>query len=95
MLHSVKHHALHQLTLRVRTLGPWEVKGAESVEVIEDIEIPAKQCANETCDRWFHVQEGRAEKRAPRKAGVLYCTVRCARAQAQREYRRRQKGAEA
>lgn len=50
-----------------------------------------KECANETCDRWFRFQEGGARLGQYRSTGVIYCSVKCARAQAMREYRRRRK----
>jgi predicted sulfurtransferase len=40
-------------------------------------------CANEACERLF-VRDDTARRR-----GVLYCSRNCARAQAQREFRRR------
>jgi hypothetical protein len=50
-------------------------------------------CANDRCRRTFVYQHGRSEKGQRRSHGVLYCTPDCARATAQREYRRRQRRA--
>lgn len=52
--------------------------------------IPYKECRNETCGRLFDHQHGRAEQGQYRK-DAIYCSRNCARAQAQREYRRRAK----
>jgi hypothetical protein len=53
-------------------------------------------CANQTCKRQFVHQEGRAHHGQHRKKGVKYCSPACARSQAQRNYRRRQRtGSEA
>lgn len=48
-----------------------------------------KRCANPTCGRTFVRQEGGAIHQQSRMSGVLYCTRRCAKAVAQRRYRRR------
>jgi hypothetical protein len=58
--------------------------------IIEDAEY--RICANERCKRTFVHQEGRSQKGQRRSRGVIYCSPACARAKAQREYRKRTRG---
>ncbi len=52
------------------------------------------ECANDRCKRTFVQQQGRSEKGQHRTRGVMYCTAECARAAAQRQYRRRRRGSQ-
>jgi hypothetical protein len=54
-------------------------------------EASYRTCANEPCGRLFVRQSGRAMAGQYRTRGVKYCSTECARAQAQRQYRRRQR----
>lgn len=54
-------------------------------------ELPARRCANDACGMWFVRQTGRAEHGQYRTEGVIYCSKSCAKAQSQREWRRRER----
>ncbi|MHB8329140.1 MAG: hypothetical protein ACYDD6_05900, partial [Acidimicrobiales bacterium] len=56
-------------------------------------EETARRCENATCGRVFVHQLGGAVYGQYRSKGVRFCTPSCAKAETQRQYRRRKKGA--
>lgn len=68
---------------------------AACLQLVNDIteSVPYRRCANERCGRLFSRQRGRSESAHHRVKGVRDCSEKCARAQAQRELRRRRSGA--
>jgi hypothetical protein len=54
--------------------------------------LPIRECANETCSNRFIRQLGRSAKGRSRTVGVRFCSAKCAKAQMQRETRRRKRG---
>ena len=51
---------------------------------------PVRRCARDDCPNWFSEQD-RSTKTAKRRSDTIYCSVRCGRLVAAREYRRRQR----
>lgn len=73
-------------------LGLFSALCIQLMNVMVD-DLPIRDCANETCKNVFQRQHGRARKGQYRTEGVMFCSASCARAQAQRELRRRKKAA--
>ena len=67
------------------------------IQLFNDVadEVTYKTCANESCRGLFVNQIDRKVKRRSRTNGARYCSPRCSRAQAQRNYRLRKNGHEA
>jgi len=69
--------------------------GVAMLQLVNDLAAgePVRVCANQTCQRPFMRQLGRSSSGGHRKRGTLYCSNTCARAQSQREKRRRDRAA--
>lgn len=67
------------------------IEGALDLQLLAylDLGVAARICAKEGCGRWFVHQRGRSRAGQQRDLGVKYCSASCARAAAQRAYRRR------
>jgi hypothetical protein len=76
-------------------LGEPEVTAYEAMalQLFNDVaaRTPYQRCANEKCGRLFLRHQGRAEYGQHRRIGAMYCSLDCANAQKQRNYRARQK----
>ncbi|PZS03248.1 MAG: hypothetical protein DLM56_09610 [Pseudonocardiales bacterium] len=64
---------------------------AGALQLLNDLagDVPYRRCASETCGRVFTRQRGRSEYGQHRQTGVRFCSRSCARAQGERERRRR------
>jgi hypothetical protein len=93
--------ALAPISPRIEVTGPGFTCGAQEpvtaytammCQVRNDVasNTPWRVCENESCRRLFARQEGGAKAGQYRTTGVMYCTPQCARAQAQRRFRRKQ-----
>ncbi|WP_245251999.1 hypothetical protein [Streptomyces sp. KCTC 0041BP] len=87
--------ALHPFSVGIGTLSERQpsIYSAAFLQLYNHLAEDAtiRTCANETCGRSFVRQRGRAEYGQHRTSGIKYCTRECARAQAQREHRRRKR----
>lgn len=64
-----------------------------ALQIVNDLHEGAttQVCQNESCGRTFTKQRGRGSYGVHRTKGVMYCSKECAKAQAQRELRRRRR----
>ncbi|MGZ8785582.1 MAG: hypothetical protein ACXW1Y_08485 [Acidimicrobiia bacterium] len=65
-----------------------------AIQLFNDIAggVTYKTCANQSCRELFVNQINRKAKRRSRTNGAIYCSPRCSKAQAQRNYRQRSNG---
>lgn len=96
---DVTESALRDFHVRVRLTEdeqPWTTTYSVAIlQLVNDLAAgdPYLTCTNETCEQVFLRQRGRSEYGGNRTRGVLYCSSTCARAQYQREKRRRDRAA--
>lgn len=70
---------------------PVTAYSAAALQMVNDIALGPtyRTCMNETCGRTFTRQRDRAQYGQHRISGLRYCSRSCARAQGERERRRR------
>ena len=78
-----------RVVLEEPEVNVFEAGSQQLVDLMLSPNATPRRCANETCRRLFIYQRGEGIGKWRRSTGVLYDTPKCARAQAQREYRRR------
>jgi hypothetical protein len=86
------HHEQPHLLDEFPIGGPYPtLYSVTMLQLVNDLaaDVTYLRCANETCGRWFGRQRGRTTYGGNRMRGVMYCSNTCARAQYQREKRRR------
>ena len=83
----------HEFGDRRNHPGPLTVYSQSFLQLYNHMaeEATVRHCANEPCGRSFVRQRGRAHFEQHRTEGIKYCSRECARAQAQRELRRRRR----
>jgi hypothetical protein len=88
------HVAVHISDAQSREFDSVTAYSVMALTIANDIAVGAtwRQCANEACQRLFARQQGRSEHGQHRSTGVIYCSRNCAKAQVERERRRRQRG---
>jgi hypothetical protein len=87
---GVRWSASESQTLFQPQVGLYSALCLQMLNIITE-DLPPRECGNENCAHYFVRQQGTAAYGQYRMKGVLYCSQSCAKAHANREYRRRQR----